>query len=496
MKASKKCLFKIQKGTKLTFDDVFLSIWECWSIKSRKNVDLSVEIKNLKLNLPLMMANMSSVSHYLSCRYMALMWWIWFIHQNMNLEDQIDQIEKVKRYWSPIVYEPKILDIKSTLNDCIQIFNKHSIWAIIIVDNVNSKIVKWIITKRDIYASKSIDEKSIDYMTKLENLKYISSETSNININNSQEILKKSRFEQLPIINKKWVLIWLFTKKGLEFFKNFKNASRDKHWNLVVWVCVWMNRNPVYNVEYLIKAWADIICVDTAHAWSKHFLEIVKQIRNEYKNILIIAWNTDNPKWAYDLIKAWADIIKIWVWPWWACTTRIKTWVWTPQISAILEIKEMLYEKKLNNIKLIWDWWIRNWWNLAKVLVAGANYWMIWSILAWTDLAPWELREINWKFYKDFRWMWSFAEAKISNTLSWKNFEDDYWPIFDEWANDIIPYKWENSFINTIRNLYWWIASSLSYNNSKNLEEFYQKSRFSLQTLNWFMEWTPHAFSK
>ncbi len=495
MKFQKKCLFPIN-WQKITFDDVSFVIPEISKIKSRRDIDLSVYIKNLKLNLPIMWANMSTVMDFNSARYLSLMGGIWIIHQNMSIENQIEQIIKVKRYGTPIVNDPYCLDMNSTISDVINSFEEKSIWAVIIVDDIKNKKVKWIITKRDVKAMNSINQNVCELMTKFDNMKYIKSENINIDIKKYEKELMISRVEQLPIINPKWKIIWLFTSKWLDFYNKFENSARDHDKKLVVWAAVWQNRDPLYRSSKLIEAWIDLLIIDTAHWWTQNFLKVIKEIRYSFPDMLIWAWNIDNPNAAIDLIKAWVDILKVWIWPGWACKTRVQTWFGTPQISAIWQIKEIISStKKYNNIKIIWDWWINKSWNMAKAIAAWADFVMIWSLFAGTDIAPWKLRDINWKLYKDFRWMASEKEANIANKLSGRVYEDNYWPIFDEWANDIIPYKWDWSFIKNIRLLHWWLASSLSYANAKNLKEFYDKSRFQLQTMNWAYEWTPWAFN-
>lgn len=495
MKFQEKCLFPIN-WTKITFDDVCLAITQQWTISSRRNVDLSVEIKNMKLKLPFMWANMSTVLDHTTAKYLSLMWWIWILHQNTSIEDQVNQVNKVKRFWTPIVENPYILTPSATAREVMEIFEINTIWAIVIVDSPESKIVKWIITKRDLLARDFDEQKVSDLMTPIEELKYISSETLNIDINENISLLKKARVEQLPILNWSGKLTWLFTRKWVEFYKNFSNSSRDQKWRLLVGAAVWQNRNPLLRAQALIDAWIDLLVIDTAHAWNQTFIKVIKEIRSNFPQVLIAAWNVDNSKAAYDLIMAWADIIKIWIGPGWACKTREQTWFGTPQLSAVWEIREMIDEKWLSHIKLIADGGINKPWNLAKALAAGASFGMSGSILAWTDLAPWEVREINWRLYKDYRGMASSFEADIANKLSWKENDNQYWPIFDEWANDIVPYKWDGSFIKTLRLLHGGLASAFSYANANNIDEFYQNSRLQLQTINWHMEWRPWAFGK
>lgn len=493
MKFQDKCLFPLD-WTRITFDDISLAIPSRGEIASRRDVDLSVQFKHLKLNLPIIWANMSTVIDHNSAKYLALMWWIGILHQNTTIEDQVNQVNKVKRFGTPIIENPYFVTQKAIVSDVIEIFETNKIWAVIVVDNDDNKKVVWIITKRDILARDSDSQNVSGLMTNIENLKYISAENINIDIKLNSDVLTKSRVEQLPIINSQWKLIWLFTRKWMEFYRDFKNSARDNKFRLVVGAAIWQNRNPLERASALINAWIDLLVIDTAHGWTTNFIDVIKEVRNAFPNILIAAWNIDNGRAALELAKAWVDIVKVWIWPGWACKTREQTWFGTPQLSAIWDVKQVLEENWFSHVWIIWDWGLSKPGNLAKAIAAGAHFGMIWSVLAWTDIAPWNLREINGRYYKDFRWMASSFEADIANRLSGKNYNDTYGPIFDEWANDIIAYKWDGSFIKTLRLFHGWLASSLSYCNSSNLKEFYEKSRFQLQTMNGYMEWKPLTF--
>lgn len=475
----------------LTFDDVFLKINQKTDVKSRRNVDLSTTVKWLKLNIPIIWANMSTVMDWNFAKYLSLMWWIWILHQNCSIEEQIIEVNKVKRYWTPIILNPMIISPDNKISDVNNIFNEHNIWALIVVD-WNKKVL-WIITKRDLHAVDDYNEKVSDYMTNFSQLKYLKTDNLQIDIAYAEKFLKKSKVEQIPIINNWWKLLWLYTRKWFEYYNKFPNASRDEMQRLVVWAAVWLNRDPIERARQLISSWIDLLVLDTAHWWNNNFLKTLKDLRYNFPDIIIAAWNIDNPNAAIDFVKAWADILKVWIWPWWACKTRVQTWYWKPQLSAIWDIKKVLIENWYDNIKIIADWWIKQPWNLAKAIAAWANYWMMWSVFAWTDFAVWQLRNIDWRLYKDYRWMASFRESIKANRLTWV-INNDYWPIFDEWADDIIPYKWDWSFFEIIRKFHWALASSLSYANSKNLDEFFDRTIFWKQTINWNIEWTPWNF--
>ncbi len=475
---------------KLTFDDVFLLINQKSFLKTRRNIDLSIQIKNLKLNLPILWANMSTVMDWNFAKYLALMWWMWVLHQNCEIQEQVDEVQKVKKYASPIISNPIVISENTTVKEIKEIFNEHAIGAVLITEN---NILKWIISKRDIASADWDYELAKDLMTNFENLHHIKSNNLNIDISQWEYNLKKSKVEQLPIINDKQELIWLFTRKWLDFYKTFPNASRDSNSNLVVAAAVWVNREPIKRASKLLEAGIDMLVLDTAHWYNARFLETLKELRNAFPDVLLAAWNIDNPDAAIEFAKAWADILKVWIWPWWACKTRVQTWFGKPQLSAIWDIRQALDANWYFDIKIIADWWIKQAWNLAKAISVWASFAMMWSIFAWTDKAVWQIRNIDGKLYKDYRWMASFKESLKANALTWIE-NDKYWPIFDEWADDIIPYKGDWSFFNIMREFHGSLASSFSYANANSIDDFYKKTRLGKQTISWNLEWSPWKF--
>ncbi|MBS8121649.1 IMP dehydrogenase [Candidatus Vampirococcus lugosii] len=477
-------------GTKLTFDDVFLLINEKSTIHSRRNIDLSVKIKNLKLNLPILGANMSTVMDGNFAKYLALMGGIGVIHQNYEIQEQIYQINKVKKYASPIISDPISISSDTIVKDIKNIFEEYSIGALIVSDNNN---LKGIITKRDINSADSDNDCASDLMTKFDDLFYIESNDLNIDLEIGEKKLKKSKVEQLAILNSEKKLIGLFTKKGLDFYKTFPNSARDNFGRLVVAAALGINRDPIDRTSLLVSQGVDMIVFDTAHGYNDRFIKVLRKIRNNFPNILLTAGNIDNPKAAIEFAKEGADILKVGIGPGGACKTRIQTGFGKPQLSAIWEIRQALDKKGFNNVKIIADGGIKEAGNLAKAIAVGADFGMMGSIFAGTDKAVGQLRNIDGKLYKDYRGMASFKESLKANKLS--GFQsNNYGPIFDEGADDIVPYKGDGSFFEIIRKFHGALASSLSYANSNNLKEFYEKTIFGKQTINGNIEGTPWKF--
>ena len=238
-----------------------------------------------------------------------------------------------------------------------------------------------------------------------------------------------------------------------------------------------------------------MIIADTADGWNSDTIKIIKKIRSSFwRDLLLFAWNVDCWKAAIALIKAWADWVKVWIWPWWMCETRTETWFGTPQFTAIWNTKEALTES-YPEAYIIWDWWIKTPWDFCKAKGIGADLCMMWSAFKWTDLTPWDiiLDHTGKIQLKLIRWMASAEETKIVNNLKHEAKDNPYWFDFSEWASHLTPYKWEWSTQKVLTRFASGLASSFTYANARSSEQYYRNTKFQLVTNSGHNEWKPHA---
>lgn len=467
------------KNLELTFNDVFI-FQNNSNISSRFEVDVKPYNK-LNSNLPIITANMNAISGKRMCETIARFGWLWCLPQDMSLETITKIIKNIKS--ADIIYDtPITIKEKNTIRDALGLIKKRSHNCVILINNKNKPI--WIFNSNDF---KWYDQYT--YLWEIKNKKLISAKIP-ISAEKSFEIMEKNGISSLPIVDKNWILKWIMTKSNA--IRNWiYKPSLDKNWKLDVCVALWIN-NFLERAKKLYKLWITKFVLDTAHWYQEKMIKAIKIMRKEFwKNIVLIAGNISTKEAVKDLIKAWADWVKVGIWPWAMCTTRIKTWVWRPQFTAIYECS--LEAKKLWGF--VWaDWWIRNPRDLALSLAAWASHIMMWTILTWTYESTWDfLEDAEWKLYKQNYWMASL-KAVYGRNKDLSSFEIAKKTLYQEWISNSKIYQklGRESVWKIIDEFIMWLKSSMSYVWARNIEDFYEKAIIWVQTTAWFIEWTPH----
>ncbi len=463
----------------LTFDDVFL-FQNKSKIKSRLEVDVKPYNK-LNSNLPIITANMNAISGKRMCETIARFGWIGCLPQDMSLKVIKETIKYIKS--ANIIYDTPITVRKeNTIRDALWLIKKRSHNCVILIDNKNKPI--WIITLRELMW---FDQYS--YIWDLKYKKVIKAKVW-ISPEKSFEIMEKNSISSLPIVDKNEVLVGIMTKSNA-IRSGIYHPSLDKDWCLDVAVALWIN-NFLDRAKELYKLGVTKFILDTAHWYQEKMINAIKTMRKTFwKDIVLIAWNISTKEATSDLIKAWADWVKVGIGPWAMCTTRIKTWVWRPQFSAV-------YECSKKAKKLWWfvvaDWGIRNPRDLALSLAAWASHIMVWSILTATYESTWDfLEDSEWNLYKQNYGMAS-KKAVFGRNKDLSNFEIAKKMLYQEWISEskIYQRKGRESVWKVVDEFIMGLRSSMSYIWAKNLEEFYKKAVVWVQTNAGFTEWTPH----
>jgi IMP dehydrogenase len=302
--------------------------------------------------------------------------------------------------------------------------------------------------------------------------------------------MQHNNISSLPIVNKAWKLIWILTKSNAIRNSIYK-PNLDKNWKLNLAVALWIN-NFLEKTEKLINSGINIFILDTAHGFQKTMIEAIKKFRKKFWNkVILVAGNVMTSKWTEALLSAWANGVKVGIWPGAMCTTRMMTWVGRPQFSAVLDCSKKARE-------LWWfviaDWWVRNPRDLALSIVAWATNVMMWTILAWTFESTWDIfYDSDWNMYKKNYWMASLKAVNLRNSLK-SDFEIARKEFFVEWISDskIFLRKWYKSVWQVVDKFCSWLKSSMTYVWAKNLEEFYKKAIVWVQSSAGFFEGTPH----
>lgn len=416
----------------LTFDDVLLipSYSEVLPREVNTRTKLS---RNIHLNIPLVSAAMDTVTESAMAIAMAREGGIGFLHKNMSIELQAEEVRKVKRAESGMIIDPITLEETATIGDALKLMNANKIGGIPIV-NKSSKLVG-ILTNRDLRFETQLKKKVNEVMT----TKNLITAPVGTNLKKAEEILRNYKIEKLPVVDKNGILKGLITYKDILKVKDNPNSCKDNLGRLLVGAAVGVNNTLFERIEALLKVGVDVIGVDTAHGHSKGVLDTIKRVKKEFKNIELIAGNIATAAGAKALIEAGVDGIKVGVGPGSICTTRVVAGVGVPQLSAIMEAARFAGPK---GVPIIADGGIRYTGDMVKAIAAGADAIMAGSIFAGTEESPGETIIFEGRKFKSYRGMGSIeAMQEGSKDRYFQDAEDDIKKLVPEGIVGRVPFK-------------------------------------------------------
>ncbi|MBS1557045.1 MAG: IMP dehydrogenase [Bacteroidetes bacterium] len=467
----------------LTYDDVLL-VPAYSEVLPRETDTTSYLTNNIKLNIPVISAAMDTVTEAELAISMALEGGLGFIHKNMSVEAQADQVRKVKRSQSGMILDPVTLQISSTVRDAEKIMREFKIGGIPVVDG-NGKLMG-IITNRDLRFQKDMSMPIEQIMTK-ENL---ITAPEGITLEKAELLLQDYKIEKLPIVNKKGKLTGLVTYKDILKKKNKPNACKDKFGRLRVGAAVGVTPDILDRIAALKNAGVDVISIDTAHGHSRGVMQSAKKVKQKYPELELVVGNIATGEAAKALAKVGADAVKVGVGPGSICTTRVVAGVGLPQLSAVYEAAKAL---KGSNTKSIADGGIRFSGDVVKALAAGADSVMIGSLLAGTEEAPGEVIIYEGRRFKSYRGMGSLeAMEDGSKDRYFQDVEDDIKKLVPEGISGRVPYKGLVSEV--LYQLVGGLRAGMGYCGAKNLENL-KKSKFVKITSAGVVESHPHDIS-
>ena len=465
----------------LTFDDVLLVPRK--SDVLPKDADTSTFLtKQIKLNIPLMSAGMDTVTESKLAIAIAREGGIGIIHKNMTIEEQADEVDKVKRCEHGVIVDPFYLSPNHIISDANELMSKFKISGVPIVDK-NKKLLG-IITNRDVKFETDMTQKIDDVMTK-ENLV---TAREGITMEGALEILKKYKIEKLPLTDDNGILKGLITIKDIEKRIQFPHSSKDSKGRLMVGAAVGVTPNMMERVEALINARVDIITLDTAHGHSDGVINAIKMIKQAFPDCQVIAGNIATGDAALDLIKAGADAIKVGIGPGSICTTRVVAGIGVPQITAIMDCYEVAKEY---GIPVIADGGIKYSGDITKAISAGADVCMIGSLFAGTEESPGESVIYKGRNFKVYRGMGSTAAMKKGS--SDRYFQAEAQKYVPEGVEGRVPYRGELKEI--VYQLIGGLKSGMGYCGTANIRELQENGRFVKITNAGLIESHPHDIS-
>lgn len=449
----------------LTFDDLLLV--PGYSKTLPRDVDVSTRLtKKIELNIPLMSAAMDTVTESNMAIAIAQEGGLGVIHKNLSIEGQAQMVDKVKKYESVIISDPKTLAPDQKIADALEIMKKEHISGFPIIKG--GKLVG-MLTNRDLKFEANPNRKISSVMTK-----NVYTGKVGISIEEAKRILHKHRIEKLPVVDSKGQLRGLITVTDIEKREKFPNSCKDKHGRLRVGAAVGVSFDLDKRADALLKAGADVIVVDTAHGHSKGVIEAVRRLKKNFKGSQVIAGNVATGDGADALIKAGADGIKVGVGPGSICTTRVVSGIGVPQVSAVMDAVRAARKK---DVPVISDGGIKFSGDITKALAVGASVVMIGGLFAGTDESPGETVLLQGRTFKLYRGMGSIEAMKSGSKDRY--FQDDVeseLKLVPEGIEGRVPYKGPMS--SSIHQLIGGLRAGMGYCGAITVKDLQKKAKF------------------
>jgi IMP dehydrogenase len=471
---------EIREG--LTFDDVLL-VPKRSGIATRSQTNLQTKLsKNISLNIPIISANMDTVTEFAMAVAMAREGGIGIIHRFLTISEQVNEVLKVKRSGSVIIENPYFIKPDQSVREAISYMKEKEVSGLLVTDS-NSKLIG-ILTNRDIVFESDSTKLVKDVMTS-----DVVTAKPGISVSEAKKILQENRIEKLPLADEKGLVKGLITSKDILNTDNYPAASKDKKGRPLVGAAVGVKGDFMERTEALLDAGTDVIVVDIAHGHSDNALNTVRLIKKAFPTSELIAGNVATAQGAEDLIKAGVDAVKVGVGSGSICITRVITGSGVPQLTAVLDCAKI---GKKYDIPIISDGGVRTSGDATKALAAGASTVMVGGMLGGTDESPGSPVMKNGKRFKIYRGMASFyaslgRKSKETGSVSISEDLNDY---VAEGVEAMVPYK--GSVTDIIKQLTGGIRSGLSYCGANTIQQMQENAEFMKMSRAGFAESQPH----
>lgn len=466
-----------------TFDDVLLVPAESHVLPNE--VDLSIQLaKNIKLNIPIMSASMDTVTDSRMAIAMARQGGLGVIHKNMTVQQQSDEVRKVKRSESGVILDPFFLTPTHSVSEAEHLMNRYRISGVPIVNNMEDRILVGILTNRDLRFVADYSIQIDEVMTK----EQLVTGPTGTSLKEAEQILQKHKIEKLPIVDQNGRLSGLITIKDIEKILEFPNAAKDSHGRLLVAAAVGITSDTFERTQSLIDSGVDAIIVDTAHGHSAGVIRKIKEIREEFPAITLIAGNVATSEGTRALYEVGVDVVKVGIGPGSICTTRVVAGVGVPQITAIYDAAAVAREYGRT---IIADGGIKYSGDIVKALAAGGHAVMLGSMLAGTDESPGDFELFQGRRFKTYRGMGSLAAME-------KGSSDRYFQGAVNEANKLVPegiegrVAYKGAVTDIVFQMLGGLRSGMGYVGAGNLEELREETQFIQMSGAGLRESHPH----
>ena len=469
----------------LTFDDVLL-VPKFSDITSRSQTNLETKLsRNISLNIPLVSANMDTVTESGMAVAMAREGGLGIIHRFLTIEEEANEVLKVKRSGSVMIENPYFISPKQTIKDAIRYMKEKGVSGLLVTDS-ESKLAG-ILTRRDVMFESESTQLVKDVMTK-----DVVTAKPGLSLDEAKEILRKNRIEKLPLVDESNHIKGLITTKDITNIENYPVAAKDKKGRPLVGAAVGVKGDFMDRAESLLEAGADVIVVDIAHGHSENAVNTIRHIKKAFPDSELIAGNVATAAGAEELIKAGVDAVKVGVGSGSICITRVVTGSGVPQLTAVLDCAKV---GRQHDIPIISDGGIRTSGDVTKALAAGASSVMVGSILGGTDESPGSFISKNGKRFKIYRGMASFYASlgRKSKEIGHVSIEDDLNDYVAEGVEAMVPYK--GSVADILKQLTGGVRSGLSYCGAHTIKQMQENAEFIKISGAGFAESQPHDVS-
>jgi inosine-5'-monophosphate dehydrogenase len=464
----------------LTFDDVLLI--PAYSEVLPKSVNLQTRFsRNIVLNVPLVSAAMDTVTEAKMAIAIAREGGIGVIHKNMTIDEQARQVHAVKRAENGMIYDPVTITLGSTVKDALNMMEEYHIGGIPVVDE--NRILKGIVTNRDLRFERNLDRKVDEVMTS----KNLVTTDQSTNLEEAADILQKYKIEKLPVVDKDGRLVGLVTYKDITKAKDKPNACKDALGRLRVAAGIGVTSDSMQRADALVAAGVDALVIDTAHGHSAGVVGVLRAVKEKYPEIDVVVGNIATGEAAKFLVENGADGVKVGIGPGSICTTRIIAGVGVPQLSAVYDVAKAL---EGTGVPLIADGGIRYSGDIVKALAAGGYSVMLGGMLAGVEESPGETIIFNGRKYKSYRGMGSLeAMEKGSKDRYFQASENDVKKLVPEGIAARVPFK--GSLFEVVYQMLGGLRAGMGYCGAANIDALH-KARFTRITNAGVAESHPH----
>ena len=465
-------------GDGLTFDDILLV--PAHSKVLPREVKLETRLtKKIKLNVPIMSAGMDTVTESKMAIAIAREGGIGIIHKNMSIEAQASEVDRVKRSEHGVITDPFYLSKYHKVQDAMDLMAHYKISGVPIVESDKNLI--GIITNRDIRFEENFDRPISEVMTS----KNLVTAKEGISMEDALDILKSHKIEKLPLVDDENKLKGLITIKDIEKSIEYPNSAKDSNGRLLVGAAIGVTADVFDRLDALIKAKVDVVVIDTAHGHSQGVLNKVKEIKERYPDLQLIAGNVATGEATRALIEAGADCVKVGIGPGSICTTRVVAGIGVPQVTAIMECFKVAKEY---DIPIIADGGIKYSGDIAKAIAAGGSVVMLGSLLAGTNESPGEMEIYEGRRFKVYRGMGSIAAMKQGSNDRY--FQDKADKLVPEGVEGRVAYK--GSLAEVVYQLVGGLRAGMGYVGAKDITSLQENTQYVKITNASLIESHPH----